>query len=254
MNIGIVGTGAIGATLARKLVAAGHNVKIANSRGPESIRELADSIGAHAVAAAEAVNNVDAIILSIPFGRVPDVAGLLTKVPPSVVVIDTSNYYPFRDGAIAEIDAGKVESIWVSKQLGRPTVKAWNAVLAGTLAEKGQPRGAPHRVAIPVAGDDPAEKQVAMELVEDTGFDAWDAGSLADSWRQQPGTPAYCTELTLAELKIAWPEADKEKAPLNRDEVIRGFIEGTGAKTHDETVANNRAVAWKGFAESAQQG
>ena len=79
----------------------------------------------------------------------------------------------------------------VSEQIGRPVVKAWNAVLAVTLAERGKPKGASGRIAIPVAGDDPKAKATAMELVEATGFDAMDSGSLSDSWRQQPGTPAY---------------------------------------------------------------
>jgi hypothetical protein len=118
-------------------------------------------------------------------------------------VIDTSNYYPFRDGAIAEVDGGKPESVWVSEQIGRPVVKAWNAVLAATLAERGQPNGASGDIAIPVAGDDPNAKATAMELVGATGFDALDTGSLSDSWRQQPSTPAYCTELTTNELKSA---------------------------------------------------
>jgi predicted dinucleotide-binding enzyme len=95
-------------------------------------------------------------------------------VPTDVAVIDTSNYYPFRDGAITEVDGGKPESVWVSEQIGRPVVKAWNAVLAVTLSEKGQPNGAPRRIAIPVAGDDSAAKATAMELVEATGFDPLD--------------------------------------------------------------------------------
>ena len=142
------------------------------------------------------MQGVQAIVLSIPFGRYPDVANLFDEGPTDVAVIDTSNYYPFRDGAIAEVDGGKPESVWVSEQIGRPVVKAWNAVLAMTLAERGQPKGASARIAAPVAGDDPKVKATAIQLVEATGFDALDAGSLSDSWCQQPGTPAYCTELT----------------------------------------------------------
>jgi 8-hydroxy-5-deazaflavin:NADPH oxidoreductase len=142
MKIGIVGAGNIGATLARKLAAEGHEVKLANSKGPDTIRDLARDAGAIAVPKEEAVQGVSVIVLSIPFARYRDLAGLFNDVPPDVVVIDTSNYYPFRDGAIADVDGGKPESVWVSEQIGRPVVKAWNAVLAVTLAERGQPKGA----------------------------------------------------------------------------------------------------------------
>ena len=242
MKIGIIGAGNIGATLARKLAASGHEVKLANSKGPDTIRDLARDVGATAVSKEEAVQGVEAIVLSIPFAKYPDLASLFNDVPADVVVIDTSNYYPFRDGAIAEVDGGKPESVWVSEQIGRPVVKAWNAVLAVTLAERGQPNGASGRIAIPVAGDDPKAKATAMELVEATGFDALDSGSLSDSWRQQPGTPAYCTELTTNELKSALRSADRSRAPGNRDALLREFMAAGGKLTHDEIVARNRAV------------
>lgn len=111
MKIGIIGAGNIGATLARKLVAGGHEVKLANSKGSDSIRDLAREIGATAVSKDEAVQGVAAIILAIPFAKYSDLASLLADVPASVVVIDPSNYYPFRDGAIAEVDGGKPESV-----------------------------------------------------------------------------------------------------------------------------------------------
>ena len=238
----MIGAGNIGATLARKLAASGHEVKLANSKGPDTIRALARDVGATAVSKEEAVQGVEVIVLSIPFARFPDLANLFDDVPTGIVVIDTSNYYPIRDGAIAEVDAGKPESVWVSDQIGRPVVKAWNAVLAMTLSEKGQPNGASRRIAIPVAGDHSAAKATAMELVEATGFDALDSGSLGDSWRQQPGTPAYCTELTMNELQSALRSADRSRAPGNRDALLREFMAAGGKLTHDETVARNRAV------------
>lgn len=240
MLIGIIGAGNIGATLASKLAAGGHEVKLANSKGPDTIRELAGDIGAAAVSKEEAVRDVDAVILSIPFGNYPELAKLFHDVRKDVVVIDTSNYYSFRDGAIAEVDAGMAESVWVSKQIGRSVVKAWNAALAVTLAEKGHPEGTDGRIAIPVAGDDPRAKALAMALVEATGFDAVDAGELSESWRQQPGTPAYCTELTAAELKEALRAADRSQAANNRDALIKAFM-AAGSLSHDETVARNRA-------------
>lgn len=116
-------------------------VKLANSKGPDTIRDLARDVGATAVSRDEAVQGVEVIVLSIPFAKFPDLANLFDDVPANVVVIDTSNYYPFRDGAITEVDGGKPESVWVSEQIRRPVVKAWNAVLAATLAENGQPKG-----------------------------------------------------------------------------------------------------------------
>jgi 8-hydroxy-5-deazaflavin:NADPH oxidoreductase len=188
------------------------------------------------------VQGVSVIVLSIPFARYRDLAGLFNDVPPDVVVIDTSNYYPFRDGAIADVGGGKPESVWVSEQIGRPVVKAWNAVLAVTLAERGQPKGASGRIAVPVAGDDPKAKATAMQMVEATGFDALDSGSLSDSWRQQPGTPAYCTDLPTKELQSALRSADRSRAPENRDALIKEFMASGDKLTHDETVARNRAV------------
>lgn len=139
MKIGIVGAGNIGSTLARKLAACGHEVKLANSKGPESIQALANEIGVHAVTKEEAVSGVEVVILSIPFANYPDLEPIMSKVPEKTVVIDTSNYYPGRDGLIKEVDDGLPESIWVSKRIGHPVIKAWNAVLAATLADKGQP-------------------------------------------------------------------------------------------------------------------
>jgi 8-hydroxy-5-deazaflavin:NADPH oxidoreductase len=186
---------------------------------------------------------VKAVVLSIPFAKIPDLADLFKDVPDDIVGIDTSNYYPFRDGAIAEVDAGNPESIWVSEQLGRPVIKAWNAGLAETLAKKGLRAGQPGRIALPVAGDDDGAKAVAMQLVDETGFDALDAGELADSWRQHPGNPAYCTELPLDELHAALAVANKVQAAKNRDALIKEFIETNKTPTHEETVTCNRAVA-----------
>lgn len=242
MKIGIIGAGNIGATLARKLAACGHEVKLANSKAPKSIQNLANEIGVNAVTKEDAVSGVDVVILSIPFAKYPDLKQTLSSVPEKTVVIDTSNYYPGRDGAIKEVDDGKPESIWVSEQIGRPVIKAWNAVLAATLADKGQPARSSERIALPVAGDDINAEAIAQDLVEDTGFIALAAGTLEDSWRQQPGTPAYCTELTLPELKLALNAADKVRAPQNRDALITKFMAPGGQFTHEQIVATNRAM------------
>jgi len=242
MKIGIIGAGNIGGTIAQKLVQAGHSVKLAGAKGPDDIRDKATRIGAMPVAAQDAVKDVEVIILSIPFAQIPNVAGVFGDVPANVVVIDTANYYPFRDGNIPEVDQGKPESVWSSEQLGRPVVKAFNALLAETLANGGTPEGTTKRIAIPVAGDDAHAKSIARRLVNETGFDTLDAGDLASSWRQQPGTPAYCTELTLAELQRALSSADKARAPVDRDALIKSFTQEKSPLSHTQIVARNRQV------------
>jgi hypothetical protein len=217
MKIGIIGAGYIGKTLVQKLSAAGHDVKVANSRGPETIEADVLARGGRAVLAAEAVVDVDVVILSVPLGRIPEMAPLLAHVPSATVVIDTSNYYPHRDGKIDAIEAGQVESLWVAEQLGRPIVKAWNSIGSDSFAKKGKPAGTPDRIALSVAADREADRKVGMALVEETGFDALDAGTLAESWRQQPGSPCYCTDLTRAELLAALATAEAARLPKRRD-------------------------------------
>jgi predicted dinucleotide-binding enzyme len=231
MKIGILGTGHIGKTLVRKLSAAGHDVKVANSRGPETIEADVLSSGGRAVTAQEAVVDVDVVILSIPLNRLPGIAPLIASVPAETVVIDTSNYYPARDGRIEAIEAGQVESLWVSEQLGRPIVKAWNAIGSDSFARKGKPAGSPDRIAIPVAADSDRDRKVGMALVEDTGFDAFDAGTLADSWRQQPGAPGYCTDLTLDEMPAAHAAAERARLPKRRDLAVAAIVERVGDGT-----------------------
>lgn len=242
MKISIIGTGNIGTTLIRKLTKAGHTVQMANSRGPETLQELAEETGARAVTAQEAAQGVDVVILSIPLNKLPHMKEVLARLPHEVVVADTSNYYPQRDGNIPALDNGQVESEWVSEQIGHPVIKAWNNVLSGTLADKGLPPGAEGRIALSVAGDDPAAKKAILSLVEDTGFDAIDGGSLAESWRQQPGTPGYCTELTADELRRALAAADRSRAPQVRDETI-GRVVALDEVTTEEIVRLNRSVS-----------
>jgi hypothetical protein len=217
LKIGILGAGNIGKTLARKLAQAGHDVKVANSRGPETIPADALEFGARAVTAAEAVQDVDAVILSINPASYSQVAPLIQGLPEETVVMDTSNYHPVRDNRIEAIDAGQVESLWVVEQLGRPIVKAWNTVVSNSFARKGATKGSPDRVALPVAADRDKDREVGLALVEDTGFDAFDAGTLENSWRMQPGSPVYCTDLTLEELPGALASAERERLPKRRD-------------------------------------
>lgn len=247
MKIGILGTGHIGKTLVLQLSAAGHDVKVANSRGPESIGQDVLANGGRAVAAAEAVKDVDVVILSIPLNRLTDIAPLLAGLPDDVVVVDTSNYYPVRDDRIEAIDAGQVESLWVVEQVGRPVVKAWNAIGSDSFARLGKPAGDPDRLAIPVAADDENGRKIGLALVEDTGFDAVYAGPLAESWRQQPGAPCYCTDLTRDEMPAALASAERERLPKRRDISFDAVIErisGTGKAnpSADYLVRLNRAL------------
>jgi predicted dinucleotide-binding enzyme len=236
MKIGILGTGNIGKTLVTRLSQAGHDVKVANSRGPDTIDpELLES-GARAVTTEEALIDVEVVILSIPLNRLPGIAKLVGSLAQETVVIDTSNYYPFRDEKIEAIEQGQVESLWVTEQLGRPVAKAWNAIGSASLAKKGKPAGAVGRIAIPVAADRDHDRQVTMSLVDDTGLDAVDSGPLADSWRQQPGSPVYCTDLSSAEVVPALNAAERERLPRRRDLGVAVMQErlGDGTTNPDE--------------------
>lgn len=209
MKIGIIGAGHIGGTLARRLVAIGHEVKIANSRGPQTLVDMARESGAKAVTVADAVKDVGLIIVTIPEKNIPVLGrSVFEHVPSDVVIIDTGNYYPReRDGRIAAIENGTPESVWMSGQIGRPVIKVFNNIYAQHLLENGKPHGAAGRIALPVSGDDAAAKKQVMALVDQLGFDSVDAGSLADSWRQQPGTPVYCGDFDAAGVRKALAEA-----------------------------------------------
>ena len=212
MKIGIIGAGNIGATLTRQLTTLGHEVSVANSRGPETLADLAAETGATPVDAAEAARGADVVVVAIPEGRIPELPpSLLDEAAAGVAVIDTGNYYPRRDGLIAAIEAGLTESRWVAQQLGRPVVKAFNNIRAQHLLELGRPKGEPGRIALPVASDDAAAKATVSGLVEELGFDAVDAGGLDDSWRQQPGTPAYVADLDAEGLREALAAARPER-------------------------------------------
>jgi predicted dinucleotide-binding enzyme len=209
MKIGIIGAGKIGTIIAERLARAGHEVRIANSRGPETVPAEALATGATAVWASEVTDGADVVIISVSLSRVPDIAPMVAKAPPAAVIIDTSNYFPPRDGDIdALIEGQTVESIWVQEHYGRPIIKAWNTITDVSFAEKTSEPGTTGRIALPVAGDDDAGRALAMGLVESTGFEAIDAGTLAESWRQQPGTPVYMTDLTVDELPSALGKAD----------------------------------------------
>lgn len=218
MRIGIIGAGNIGGTLARRLTTLGHQVAVANSRGPETLTALAEETGAVPVDVTEAVRDVEIVIVAIPEHSVADLpAGLFEDTSQSLAVVDTGNYYPReRDGRIEEIENGLTESGWVADQLRRPVIKAFNNIMATRLLEAGRPAGTPNRIALPIAGDDPTAKATVMQLVNQLGFDPIDAGSLVDSWRQQPGTPVYLADLDFFGAKAALAQAQPERQPAFR--------------------------------------
>src|SRR5258707_4733044 len=210
MKIGIVGAGKIGGTLVRKLRASGHGVRDDDARGPGCLRGLAAEPGAPAVTAAEVAAGVDVLILSWRFQQLTALKSFISEVASDITVVDTSNYLPvsgqpeqYGASPVEAIDGGQPEAAWLQEQWGRPVIRAWNAQFAYTLADMGKARGEPGRLALPVAGDSAESKQLVMRLVDDTGFDAVDAGPVAESWRQQMGTPAWCTELTADPLRGA---------------------------------------------------
>jgi 8-hydroxy-5-deazaflavin:NADPH oxidoreductase len=213
MKIGIIGAGQIGGTLARRLSALGHEVSIANSRGPETLGGFAKEIGAKPVTIQEAARAGDVVIIAIPeksVARLP--AKLFDGVPKDVVVVDTGNYYPLqRDGRIEPIENGATESRWVADQLGRPVVKVFNTIYARHLLERGKPKGTPGRIALPLAGDDQRAKDIVIRLLDELGFDGVDAGGLDESWRQQPGTPVYAADLDADGARRALSQAKRER-------------------------------------------
>ena len=203
MQIGIIGTGHIGGTLARHFVRAGHEVAISNSRGPETLSALVDELGgrAEAMTAADAAAFGEVAVVSVPFGlfRELPTAGLRGKV-----VVDTNNYYPQRDGTFEELDADRTTSseLLQAHLQGARVVKAFNAIQWQRLRDLGRPAGDAERIGIPISGDDEEAKRIVAGLIDEMGFDAVDAGTLGKGGRNhQPGSPVYAADLPTDELR-----------------------------------------------------
>ncbi|WP_329016001.1 NAD(P)-binding domain-containing protein [Micromonospora rifamycinica] len=193
MKIGIIGSGHIGGTLTRRLRSLGHDVTVTNSRGPASLTDLAEETGAVAGTLEQAVQDADLVVVAVPLLVVPELPAPLFD---GKIVVDADNYYPQRDGDIAELlDRSLTSSRWTADHLkGARVVKTFNNIQAAHLMDRGRPAGAGDRIALPVAGDDAEAKQLVMQLVDALGFDPVDAGTLDESWRQQPDTPVYGTD------------------------------------------------------------
>ncbi|MEV0713332.1 NADPH-dependent F420 reductase [Asanoa sp. NPDC050611] len=200
MRIGIVGSGKVGGALTGRFRELGHDVLVANRRGPDSLRPLADQTGAQASTVRDAAEQSDIVVLAIPTTAVTE---LPVQAFDGKIVVDAINYYPERDGEIESImDRAITSSRWVADHLpGARLVKAFNNISASHLGRNGKPNGETDRIALPIAGDDTAAKEVVEKLVDALGFDPVDAGSLDASWRQQPGTPVYLTDLDASTLR-----------------------------------------------------
>ena len=203
MKIGIVGAGNIGGTLAGHFARTGHEVAVSNSRGPETLQDLVAELGerARAVTPPEAIEFGEIVVVSVPFGR-------FRELPPEhaegKVVIDTNNYYPNRDGHFKELDTDRTTSseLLQAHMKGARVVKAFNAIYWGRLRDLGRPAGDPERIGIPISGDDEKAKRIVAGLIDEIGFEAVDAGTLAEGGRQhQPGTPVYTADLRAPELR-----------------------------------------------------
>jgi 8-hydroxy-5-deazaflavin:NADPH oxidoreductase len=186
-SVGLIGSGRIGTALAKLSVAAGYDVLLSNSRGPQTLKDLAERVGGHAVTAAAAAA-ADLVVVSIPVKAYPDVPPIDGKV-----VMDTGNYSPRRDGQLPELEDGTLTS---SELLQRylpdaTVVKVFNNIYYTHLEHLARPAGAADRSYLPIAGDDPAAKAAVTAYLDAIGYGAVDAGSLAQGRRQQPGTPVY---------------------------------------------------------------
>jgi len=225
MNFGVIGPGNIGEVIVRTLRDAGDPVKMANARGPESLRDLAAKTGATPVALEQVVQDVDMLFIVVPQKAIPELPeGLLKKAKTETIVVDVGNYYPFRDGRIDELENGLTESVWVERQIGRPVVKVLNNIIAKALAEAGRPAGSRDRVALPISGDNPKAKEIVAQLIDRFGFDSVDAGTIAESWRQQPGSPVYCTNPTKEELQLLLKKVDRSSLATNREKALKAYL------------------------------
>ena len=197
MKIGIVGAGMIGGTLATLFTRAGHEVALANSRGPETLADTVAELGpdAHAATAAEAASFGAVVVVAVPLKAYP---ALPAEPFAGRIVVDANNYHPERDGHIAELDARTATSTGLlARHLDEARVlKGFNTIYFAHLRDRGD-TGAPaaDRFAIPIAGDDAAAKATLTDLIDQLGFSAVDTGALADSWRQEPGAPVYGAEV-----------------------------------------------------------
>ncbi|OZD81356.1 hypothetical protein CH273_11505 [Rhodococcus sp. 05-339-2] len=210
--IGILGAGYVGETLARRLGSLGHTVRLANSRGPETLGRLTTVENVQPVWASQVTEGADIVISAVNETLVanmdPDFTGSLAQVP---IVIDAANYNSRRDGVVPDLLAGKPVGQWLSEQLGRPLFRVFNNIEAHVLASGGRRAGDFDRIALPISGPNGAHLARVHTLVDELGFDPVYNGELTESWRHQLGTKSYCTDLRASQLRIELAEASQEQ-------------------------------------------
>jgi len=239
LRIGIVGAGNVGEALARLFAQAGHTVKIANSRGPSTLADVVQRTGASAATVEDAVKDAQLIVVTIPQKAVVELGqkALFSQLPADTIVIDTGNYYPHRDGAMGEFDSESVtESRWTEKHLGHAVIKAFNNIFFHSLSTQAKPTGTAGRIALPVAGDNAAHKATVIALLDQIGFDGVDAGSVDDSWRQQPGTPVYTTDYDVEGVKRALSRADRSRSHDVQALQFKAWMESFAAQAPPERI------------------
>ena len=209
-DIGIIGAGNIGSTLARRLVELGHRVTIANSRGPETLSELVAELGPNATAGTvtEAAEAGEFVIVTVPlkaYREIP-VEPLAGKV-----VIDTNNYYWERDGRIASLDSGEatVSGLLQAHLPESKVAKGFNNIAAASILTDGTPAGTPGRRALSTASDFDDAAALVADLFDDLGFDAVVIGGLDESWRAERDQPAYVTPQNREELLANLARAER---------------------------------------------
>ena len=204
MKIGIIGAGRIGQAVASRLVAAGHDVMLSNSDGPESLKAVKEALGreAHAGTVQDAAAYGEVVFVAIPVAAMYDLPAAELD---GKIVVDATNYYPQRDGRIPELDDGSIgSSELLARDLpGSRVVKAMNTMSYLRIAREAKPPSAAGRLAIPLAGDDLVAKEIVSGLIDDMGFDPVDAGTLADGRNQQPGTAVYDRPLETEGVRAA---------------------------------------------------
>lgn len=227
-TIGLIGSGNIGSALARAATRAGHDVVLSNSRGPETLQDLVAEIGprARAATAAEAAAAGDLVVVTVPlknYRQVP-VEPLRGKV-----VIDTNNYYWERDGHVAELDEEQTTTAQLLQEHlpESQVVKAFNNIPAAFIGGLARPAGDPERSALLIAGDDEAAKETVSAFVDEVGFDAYDAGSLADSWRFERDQPAYGVPYVTRPDGTPAPEGGRT---ATADEFRAALAQATGSR------------------------
>lgn len=211
MKIGIIGAGFVGRAVAKLAIKAGHQVMLSNSRGPQTLFSLKPMLGCEIGTSTQAAVFGEIVVIAVPLtavGQLP-VAELAGKG-----IVDAVNYYPERDGQVAELDT---QSLTTSEYLARflpqsRITKAFNAIQMTDLETDGLPAGDPLRRALPLAGDDPVTKTLVAGLYDAFGFDAVDVGALSTGWQFERGTPCYCVPLTESELKVALTKARRPQS------------------------------------------